>query len=39
MQVLINLYVFILFFATLMVLSIKKKNKKMSRYYTPEHES
>jgi hypothetical protein len=39
MEALINLYVFILFFLTLAVLSVKKKNRKMARYYTQEHKS
>lgn len=33
---LINLYVFILFFATIIILSVKNKNRKMARYYKPD---
>ena len=36
---LLNLYVFILFFVTLLILSINKKNKKIAKYYTSEHKN
>lgn len=39
MEILINYYVFLLFFVTIGFLAMKKKNKKINRYYTPEHKS
>lgn len=33
------MYVFVIFFSTIILLSMVKKNKKIARYYKEEHEN